>query len=174
VNKRLARFFDSKSFKRITLGLGISFLLLSFFITVRPEPFLKFGYLGVFAFNLFGPGTLLIPTLAKQMNLLALSMATALGMILNDSIGWIIGASGVVIIPRSKKALKAEKILQKHGTYGFFLLSLLPLPYDFIGLIAGYLEVPYQRFFVPSLLGKVFANDFNRTCNHRIESIALN
>lgn len=150
----MAKFFSSKSFKKTALILGIVFLFLSLVITIKPKPFLKFGYLGVFGFNLFGPGTLLIPSLATRMNLFGLAIATSLGMVLNDSVAWVIGASGDVIIPRSKKILRAEKIVQKHGVYGLFLLSLLPLPYDFIGLIAGYLQISYRKFFIPTLLGR--------------------
>ena len=154
MNRKLAKFFTSKLFKKITLVLGVVFSLLSLFITVKPEPFLKYGYLGVFAFNLFGPGTLLIPTLARRMNIVPLGLVTSLGMAFNDSISWVIGISSDVIIPRSKKTQKVERFLQKYGFYGFFFLSLLPLPYDFIGFIAGYLKIPYHKFFLPTFLGR--------------------
>ena len=154
MKKKLAKLLNSKSFKKIALILAIAFSFLSFFITARPESFLKSGYLGIFGFNLFGPGTLLIPSLATRMNLFGLAIATSLGMSLNDSVAWVIGASGDVIIPRSKKVLKAEEVVQRYGIYGLFFLSLLPLPYDFIGLIAGYLQISYRKFFIPTFSGR--------------------
>ena len=58
--KKLTAFFQSKTFKKITLMFCGLFYFLVIFIAFQPEPFLCFGYLGVFTFNLFGPGTILV------------------------------------------------------------------------------------------------------------------
>jgi membrane protein YqaA with SNARE-associated domain len=154
MQKRLLAIIQSKTFKKITVVLGIAFLVLTFFISFKPEPFLKFSYLGVFVFNLFGPGTLLIPSLSRHMNIFLLAFFTALGMSFNDSVSWVIGRNGDVIIPRSKKVLKIESGLHKFGPYALFVWSLIPFPYDLIGLIAGYLEFPYKTFILPTFLGR--------------------
>jgi membrane protein YqaA with SNARE-associated domain len=148
-------FFQSITFKRTTFILGVLFLALTLFISINPEPFLQFGYLGVFIFNLFGPGTLLFPSLVKHMNMFGLVLVTSLGMVLNDSISWVVGRSGDAIIPRSQKVEKIEGIIHKYGPVGLFFWSLIPIPYDIIGLIAGYLEMPYKRFIIPTFLGKL-------------------
>ena len=130
----------SPKFKKLTLILGVLFFILTFFISFNPGPFLKFGYLGVFVFNLFGPGTLLFPSLVKHMNLIGLAIATTSGMALNDSVSWLVGRSGDVV--------------HKYGSVALFFWSLIPFPYDLIGLIAGYLEFSYKRFLIPTFLGR--------------------
>ena len=149
-----ARFLQSRKFKEITIILGILFFVLTLVVSLDPKPFLKFGYAGVFVFNLFGPGTLLVFSLAKHMNIFGLALASALGMSLNDSVSWLVGKSGDVIIPRSKKVEKIEAILHKFGLIAFFVWSLIPIPYDIIGFIAGYLEFPYKSFVLPMFFGK--------------------
>ncbi|HUS60002.1 MAG TPA: VTT domain-containing protein [Nevskiaceae bacterium] len=151
---RLVKLFQNEKFKKIALVLGVLFIVLTLVISFNPKPFLKFGYLGVFVFNLFGPGTLLIPALSRYMNIFGLAFVTSLGMALNDSVSWLIGRSGDVVIPRSKKVLKMEDVLQKYGPFALFVLSFMPLPYDFIGLIAGYLGISFKFFLMPTFLGR--------------------
>src|SRR3989338_10461439 len=105
--KQIADFFNSKVFKKVTFVLGILFLVLTVFIGFNPEPFLRFGYPGIFAFNLFGPGTLLIFSLASRFNIYGLAFVSAIGMAFNDSVAWIIGNSGTAVIEKSKK-LRSE------------------------------------------------------------------
>jgi len=64
--------FHSKPFKIFTLILALIFYLLAFVVAFKPEPFLRFGYLGIFAYNLFGPGTFLIPVVSRHLPFLAL------------------------------------------------------------------------------------------------------
>jgi len=155
VKDRLTKICASTNFKRVTLFFGVVFTVSSLFIVVQPEPFLALGYLGVFIFNLFGPGTLLIPTLSQTMNLPTLAFVTVAGMALNDSVSWLVGSSGDVIVPRTPKIKKLEALVTKYGAFGLSLTSLLPLPYYFIGLIAGYLKLPYRLFLIPTFLGRL-------------------
>jgi membrane protein YqaA with SNARE-associated domain len=150
----LVRLFQSRLFKQITLGLWMVFFVSSFFVAFDSKPFLKYGYAGVFVFNLFGAGTLLAAALSRQMNLFALASVTALGMTVNDSVSWFVGRNGEVIMPRSKKVERIEKTIHKYGTWALFFWSLIPFPYDLIGFIAGYLEFPYLNFVIPTFMGK--------------------
>ncbi len=152
--EKLVKIFQSKTFKKVTLILGILFLVLTGLISFKPDPFLRFGYLGVFVFNLFGAGTILVFSLARHMNILGLAFFTALGMAFNDSVAWLIGNSGETIIPRSKKTQRIESTVQRYGIFALFVWSLLPIPYDIIGLVAGYLGVSYKRYIIPTFLGK--------------------
>jgi len=104
--KRITKLFQTKKFKKIVLILGALFYIAVIFIAFKPEPFLRFGYLGVFVFNLFGPGTILIPSLSRHMDVFLLSIVGSAGMVLNDSVGWLVGRSGDVILPRSNFLIK--------------------------------------------------------------------
>lgn len=141
--------------KKIYFLVFLLLLILGFYIIIKPEPFLKYGYGGIFIFNILGGfGTYLIPTLSQKMNLFLLALSTALGMTLNDSISWVIGNGGVAIIEKGKWAKKVEKLLTKYGSVALFIISVLPIPYDAIGLISGYLGIQYKNFFLPTFFGK--------------------
>lgn len=136
------------------IALGVIFYISAFIIAFNPKPFLKLGYLGVFVFSLFGPGMILVPALVGKLNIFVLAFVVALGMTFNDSISWLVGRSGDIIVKRTKKIERIEKIINKYGSYALFFWSLIPFPYDLIGLIAGYLELSYKRFIIPTFLGK--------------------
>lgn len=133
---------------------GIIFYLFAFVMAFNPKPFLKFGYLGVFIFSLFGPGMILVPTLVGTLNLYILAFVIALGMAFNDSVSWLVGKSGDIIVKRTKKIEKIEKTINRFGAYALFFWSLIPFPYDLVGVIAGYLEMPYKKFILATFLGK--------------------
>ncbi len=152
--KQLASIFTSKTFKKTLFVFGLLFFILTLVISLDPKPFLRFGYVGVFVFNLIGPGTLLVPSLSRYMNVYLLALATALGMAGNDSVSWLVGRNSDVVVARSKGTQRIEATLHKYGPYALFVWSLIPFPYDLIGFIAGYLEFPYRRFIIPTILGK--------------------
>jgi len=152
--KQIVDFFSSKTFKRVTFVLGILFLVLTVFISFKQESFLRFGYLGIFAFNLFGPGTLLIFSLANHFNIYGLAFVSAIGMAFNDSVAWIIGNSGTAVIEKSRKLKTIEKTVQKYGVLALFIWSIIPFPYDLVGFVAGYLGLPYKKYILPTFLGK--------------------
>ncbi len=156
VKEKLARLFESKRFKQVYFILFLLLLILGIYTVVRPEPFLKYGYLGIFLFNLLGgPGTYLVPSLSQKMALLPLALSTAIGMTLNDSMGWVVGQGSTAVFTKGKWTIRAEKVLKKYGVWGLFTLSILPIPYDFVGLVIGYLGASYKTFFWPTFFGKL-------------------
>lgn len=153
--EKITAFFSSRDFKRILFLLGIVFLILTAFIFTNPEPFLKFGYLGIFVFALFGPGSILVPILAPHMNIPILAIVTAMGMALNDCVSWFIGSTGHAIIPHSKRVEKLETTVRKYGQPALFFWALVPFPYHLIGLIAGYTGFTWKGFLIPTFLGRL-------------------
>ena len=70
--------------------------------------------------------------------------------------GYVLGYSGGTMI-RHEKTIKGHKEqIHKKGMLAIFFLSLLPNPFfDFIGIAAGALKIPWWQFLLPCLLGKV-------------------
>lgn len=151
---KLALFFQSKAFKTFTLILAVIFYLLAFAIVFTPEPFLRFGYLGIFVYNLFGPGTFLVPTASRHFAVFGVSLATALGMTINDSVSWLAGKNGDIVFPRGRRVERIEGYIKKYGPWGLFFWALIPFPYDFIAIIAGYLKMPFWYFVLPTFFGR--------------------
>lgn len=154
IMESLTKLFQLKVFKGTVFLLGLAFIVLTFVASLNPQPFLRFGYLGVFVFNLFGPGTLLIPFVFRHMNVFVLAFVSALGMALNDSVSWLVGKSGDVVLPRSKRVENLKKNISRYGPPAFFFWALIPFPYDLVGLLAGYLEFKYKSFIIPTFLGR--------------------
>lgn len=153
-SRHLGNFFQSKPFKVCTLVLAAIFYLLAFVIAFAPGPFLKFGYLGIFVFNLFGPGTFLVPVASRFFSVLGVSLVTALGMAINDSVSWLAGKNGDIFFKRGRRVERVERYIKKYGPFALFFWALVPFPYDFIAVIAGYLELSFGRFMWPTFLGR--------------------
>jgi membrane protein YqaA with SNARE-associated domain len=75
-------------------------------------------------------------------------------MAFNDSVSWYIGKNGQTILPKGKRVQQIESGIKKFGPLALFVWSIIPFPYDLIGLISGYLGVSYLGFFIPTFLGK--------------------
>lgn len=144
-----------KVFKILSLILGIIFILLAFVVVLKPEPFIKFGYPGIFVYNLFGPGVFLIPVLSRTFNIFWVAFFSALGMALNDSVSWLVGKNGDIVIKRNPRIIKIEAKIQRFGPWAIFFWALIPFPFDLIAVIAGYLQIPYIRFLLPLFLGRL-------------------
>ena len=155
IKSQIVTFLASLEFKRILFLVGIVFLIATAFISVNPEPFLRFGYWGVFVFSLFGPGMFLIPSLVDHLGVIPLALVVALGYALNDSISWFIGSTGHTIIPHGKRFERVEATLHTYGQPALFFWALIPFPYDAIALISGYLGFSYWRFVWPTFLGRL-------------------
>lgn len=154
VISKLLPILRSKQCKKALFFLGIAALIMSALVSLRPAPFLKFGLVGIFVFNALGAGSLLNLTLVPHYNLLALAVISSCGMALNDSLSWIIGRSGEAVIPASPKVTRLKDSITKYGVFALFFWSLIPFPYDLVGILAGYIGMPYKRYILPTFLGK--------------------
>ena len=150
----MTKFFHSKTYKLLTLILGITFILLAFVVVFDPRPFIKFGYPGIFVYNLFGPGIFLIPILSRHFNVFWVAFFTALGMSINDSVSWLAGKNGDIVLKRGPKIKAIEVKIRRFGPWAIFFWALIPFPFDLIAVIAGYLQIPYTRFLIPMFLGR--------------------
>ncbi|HOZ80789.1 MAG TPA: VTT domain-containing protein [Candidatus Woesebacteria bacterium] len=156
MKEKLKKLFKSKVFKKVTLIIGVIFIILTFILVLRPEPFIKLGYWGVLLFGIFGPSMAVVPRLALEMNLVLVAIMSALGMAINDSVTWWVGkVVGDEVIKRTEKIEKIEKIIKKFGLIAILGWSFIPFPYDLIGLIAGYLEVSFVGFLGVTFLGRL-------------------
>ena len=139
---------------RFLFVFGIVFLALTFVIALDPARYAQFGYPGVFVFNLFGPGTLLVPLMAPHFNIALLAFVSAIGMSLNDSVVYVMGRSGQVVVQPGKRSDWVRAMVQRYGQKGLFAFSLIPLPLDVVGGTVGYLGFSYWYYLLPTFVGK--------------------
>jgi membrane protein YqaA with SNARE-associated domain len=152
--QKLLKLTQTKSFKKIIVFIGIILALGSILISVNPEPFLKTGYLGVFIYGILGPVTTIIPVMSQHLNIYILATVAAAGMVLNDTLAYIIGRNADVFIDKSKKVMLVEKWVDRYGYITLVVIAILPVPYDFIGLLAGYLDLSFKKYAIPLFVGK--------------------
>ena len=144
----LLNIIKSKYFKIFTLTISIAFFISAFFIKIDSSIFNTWGYFGIFIFNIFSSGILLIPLLIDQVNPIVLVTISALGMSLNESLNWYIGYVSNEFIKESTFEKKIEKILEKYQYYAIFILALIPFPFDMIGTFSGRLNIPYLKYLI--------------------------
>lgn len=154
LKKWLWKIVRTEKFRKITAFLALMFMILTFVISLDPRPFLNLGYFGIFVFSIFGSGIFLVPVISRYLNVFVIAFIVSLGMAINDLVSWYLGKRGDIVFPRSKRVIRAEKTLHKYGPYGLLFFSFIPLPYDFFGVIAGYMEFPFWRFVIPTFLGR--------------------
>lgn len=145
----------SRVFRRFLLIVGCLFVLLTAFLSLNPDPFLRFGYMGVFVYNLVGSGLLLIPVVSHRLNLFFLILFSALGNVANTSLNYFIGSNSTTVVTKIPHVDKAKTFLKHFGFIGVYTLAIVPLPIDLNGLLSGYLGVPYRWYIVVNFLGKV-------------------
>ncbi|MBU1034122.1 VTT domain-containing protein [Patescibacteria group bacterium] len=152
--QKILKIIQSTAFKKTIVVLGSFLAVASILISINPEPFLKTGYLGVFMYGMLGPVTLIIPVMSQHLNLVLLSAVAAAGVVVNDTLAYIVGRNADAFIQKSKKVLLIEKWVNKYGVFALFFISISPLPYDFVGLIVGYLDLSFRKYVIPLFLGK--------------------
>ncbi len=152
--EKLLHVIQSNSFKKATVIIGVILAIGSIFISFNPTQFLETGYWGVFLYGIFGPVTVIIPTMSQHYNIFILSAVAAAGVVVNDTLAYIVGRNADVFISKSKKVLIVENWVNKYGYWTLFVFAVLPIPYDFIGLIAGYLDLSFKKYAIPLFVGK--------------------
>ncbi len=155
MKNKILRFVRSKPFRRATFVFAFVYLVVAFFFSIRPGPFFKFGLGGLFFFNLVGgPGMLLVPFASLRFPFILVALVSSLGMALNDCVSWWVGMNASDIFTHSKNEIRIQNFLKKYGMLGLFTLAVAPTPYDFAGLIAGYLRFPFFTFLFVTFLGR--------------------
>lgn len=153
--RKLAEIAASKPARRIMLGLGILFIILTFFIAVTPDSFLKFGYPGIFAFNTISSGLLIFPIIAKKFNIFGVVLASALGNALNASINYLVGYASSGSFAALPFVTTLKKWMKRFGLIIVYILAVTPLPLDVGALLSGYLNISYRKYILVNFLGKV-------------------
>jgi membrane protein YqaA with SNARE-associated domain len=155
VKEKAARVVKSGIFKKVFLVLGIIFIILTYFISIKPDAFLKYSYAGVFVFNLISSGLLLLPALTGKLNIFLLVFVSALGNLCNTSINYLVGNTSQNLFSNHPIIVTLKKWMERFGLLVVYALAIIPLPLDINGLLSGYVGIPYLRYILVNFLGKL-------------------
>lgn len=151
---KLIKVVSSDAFRKATVIVGSILAISSILISFNPDPFLKTGYWGVFVYGVLGSVTTIIPVMSQHYNIYILSLVASAGVVVNDTLAYIVGRNAYVFIHKSEKALILEKWVNNYGYLTLFAISILPIPYDFVGLLVGYLDLSFRKYAIPLFIGK--------------------
>jgi len=126
-----------------------------------------YGYLGVFVVSVLLNGTVLLPV--GNMPLIAslgatlqvplfVGLAGGAGAGIGEMTGYLLGRSGRGLIDtRGRMYTSVERWVRRWGWLAVFVLSVFPLIFDVVGIIAGALRMPLWRFFLACWLGRTIS-----------------
>lgn len=154
-NVVLVRLLNSRKFKVASFIFAVGIFIFAMVISFHTQSFLRYGYLGVFAFTLFGSGLYIIPLLVTQLNPIWLALICSLGMSVNESLNWVIGSTSTSIIEKGNRTKKFETVINRYGLIGIFCLALIPFPFDIVGIVAGRIGIPYIQFVLTIFLARL-------------------
>ncbi|MFH0954514.1 MAG: VTT domain-containing protein [Candidatus Micrarchaeota archaeon] len=129
----------------------------------------SFGLLGLFAVAILENATLFVGVplevilvgfaFATKGNLIIIAVVAGLGAAIGEMTGYLVGRAGVGLAQKIKKTEvslfdKLKEKVDKHGPIGVFLLLLLPIPFDLVGIAAGLAKMNPLKFYLATFAGK--------------------
>lgn len=130
------------------------------------EELKSYGYLGAFVISIILNATIIIPVsnMAVIMALGAtlpspvmVGLAGGLGAAIGEMTGYIAGRSGRGLLARSSVYNRVEGWVKRWGWVAVLILSIFPIVFDVVGIIAGALRMPLWRFFLACWLGRTIS-----------------
>ncbi len=130
----------------------------------------KYRYLGAFLIGLIGNATILLPGIvlpiltALGVDLyqsagglvgpIVIGMAGAFGAAIGETVGYMAGYSGRGIVMKRKQFARVVEWVRRWEAIAIFVLSLVPLFFDLVGIAAGILRFPLWKFVLLCWLGR--------------------
>lgn len=123
-----------------------------------------FGYPGIFLISLISNATLILPlpgvlftsAMGAVFQPFWVAIAAGSGAAIGETSGYLAGYSGQGIIERTKWSDRIEGWMRKYGSITVLLLAFVPSPlFDIAGITAGILKMPYLKFLLWCMIGKI-------------------
>ncbi len=126
----------------------------------------QYGYWGIFAINVIGSATIVLPAPALSMVFMAgglnalnpfwIGVAAGAGATIGELTGYGAGFSGQAIVENAKMYERLHQLTDRYGMLTIFILAIIPLPFfDLAGMAAGALRMPLHKFLLSTLAGKL-------------------
>jgi uncharacterized membrane protein YdjX (TVP38/TMEM64 family) len=150
---------------RVVIILGI--IALSVYLySIRREVgrLQRYGYPGIFLFNLLASATLILPVpgvlvtslMGGVFNPFWVAIAAGSGAAIGELSGYLAGFSGQRVAERTPMYERMEGWMKRYGNWAILVLAFIPNPFfDMAGMIAGALRMNVLRFWFWCWLGKI-------------------
>ncbi len=80
-----------------------------------------------------------------------------LGAGIGELMGYVVGRSGRELLAKNKMYVRVESWVKRWGWVAVFILSIFPIAFDVVGIIAGATRMPVWRFFIACWLGRTIS-----------------
>lgn len=154
-----------KQYTSIALVLGaILVMVLAMVFGRRLANFQKYGLLGVWLTSVIGttapvwvmPGWLAAFIGGSLWNPLLVALAAGSGEVIGESIGYMGGRGGRIVVEKFRFYPRLESWMKRRGWLVVFLFAGVPNPVTKLGMAtAGALRYPFWRFFILVWVAKV-------------------
>jgi uncharacterized membrane protein YdjX (TVP38/TMEM64 family) len=122
-----------------------------------------FGYGATFVISIILNATVIIPV--SNMTIITglgailplpwlVGLVGGLGAGIGEMTGYVVGRSGRDLLAKNKIYTRVERWVKRWGWIAVFILSIVPLLFDVVGIIAGAMRMPVWRFFLATWLGR--------------------
>jgi len=153
-----------------------AFAFAFFYFQVEVSRLKDYGYIGVFAINLIGAASMILPMPAAVSTVgggailnsylgiptfILVGVVAGLAEALGEFTGYAAGYGGRIIIQERPEYQWLRRWMERHGVITMFVMSVLPNPFfDIGGAAAGAVRMPLGRFFLAVLAGKILKDTY--------------
>ena len=150
----------------VVLFLGFCYAI--YRATPYLEGFQQYGYIGAFLVSFIASATVVFPmpgivvvlaiAASPVFNTALVALAAGVGAALGETTAYFAGYAGRAVVggEGSERYQRVENWVIHYGGWAVWFLAFVPLiPFDVVGITAGVLKYPVQKFVLFSLLGKV-------------------
>ena len=138
----------------------------------HPERLLElrnYVYWGAFLISLIGNATIIFPgavliiltnmgivlyPVTGVFGLVMVGLVGAVGAAIGEITGYLLGYGGRGVVENSRLYLRLVAWVRRWGMLAVFLLSVVPLFFDLVGIAAGALRFPLWKFILACWLGR--------------------
>ncbi len=152
------------------LFLAIAVIVVVSIIYVHNKDFFDnlkaYGYAGVFLISVLLNATIIIPVSAMAIissmggilsSPFLVGVVGGIGAGIGEMTGYLAGISGRSLLSKSNVYNKIERWVKRWGWIAIFVLSIVPLFFDVVGIIAGAMRMPVWKYFLACWLGRTVA-----------------
>ena len=125
-----------------------------------------YGYAGVFVISVFLNATIIIPVSAMAVisslggilpSPLLVGIIGGIGAGIGEMTAYIAGRAGRGLLAKNNIYTRVERWVKRWGWIAVFVLSIFPLIFDFVGIIAGAMRMPWWRFCLACWAGRTIS-----------------
>ena len=150
---------------RIASLVGVvAIVVLVYSLGGRAKQLAIYGYPGIFLIAMLSNATIFLPApgvavvfaLGGVLSPLPLAVAAASGAALGEMTGFIAGYSGQGLVEKTPVFERIFPWVNRFGAWAIFVFAALPNPFfDFAGIAAGMLKLPFRKFFPACWAGQL-------------------